>query len=232
MIFRRDPQKKLDRKLVKAAMAGNADETLRLLEAGANPNVPYHYAGCALFAAAYNGDHEGYLRTIDILLAHGAEVDARNSVNCTALMGAADKGNLRAVQALLAAGADRELRGRDRNALDWAMTSGNAELIALLQAKPAEPAVEGPDEVILRRRVGNRLLEEVFDFAGRERITFVRKDEESPVEAVSRDGFSAIDDRGRLREAFRRYAQKGGSVPESEIFSEVLAKPCLPRKDP
>ncbi len=225
-----NPQRRLDKKLIKAAAKGNAPEVIRLLDAGANVNAQFTYQAPPLFAAAYSGDTDGHHQTIEILLARGAEVDQRNGVNCTALMGAANRGHFRAAQLLLDAGADRSLRGRDRDALGWALMSGNPELIAFLQQKPPEPTVEGPQEVVLRRTLGNRTMEEIFDFAARERITLIRNGEDGPVEAVTRDGFSAIEDRARLREAFVLYVKKGGSGDEASVLGDALAKPKHPHK--
>jgi hypothetical protein len=225
-----NPQRRLDKKLVKAAERGNVPEVIRLLDAGANVNGQHSFYNPPLFAAAYAGDTDAHRQTVEVLLARGAEVDQRNSVECTALMGAANQGHFGIAQILLAAGADRSLRGRDKDALGWALTSGSPEMIALFQQKPAEPVVEGPQEIVLRRPLGNRLMEEVFDFAARERITLIRKGEDGPVEAVTRDGFSDIEDRSRLREAFALYVKKGGTADEAAVFGDLLAKPKHPHK--
>lgn len=223
-----NPQKRLDKKLVKAAAKGDARDVLRLLDQGANPNARL-FSGPALFAAAYGGDTDGHHQVVELLLARGAEVDTRNGVSCTALMGAASRGHIRAVQLLLAAGADKNMYGRDKNALDWAMTSGSPAMIFMLQEKPpeviAEPRAETPQEVVFRRPLGNRLLEEIFDFTANERITLIRKGEDGPVEAVTRNSFSEIDDRARLREAFEACVKQGGHPDEHAVFTGILPKP-------
>ena len=140
-------------------------------------------------------------------------------------------GNIGAVELLLKAGADREMRGRDRNALDWAMLSGSPETIYLLQKPVARHYEESPDEIVLQKPFGNRVIEEVFNFASKERMTLVRDGQDGPVEAVTRQNFSEIHDRQTLREAYDKYVAKGGKVQESEIFPEVLVKIKPPAKD-
>lgn len=226
-----NPQRKLEKKLVAAARTGDVKQVASLLDQGANVNTEVSPGGPPLFAAAYGGNSDSHLQVIEMLLAHGATVDARNGVKCTALMGAANRGHVAAVKRLLAAGADRELRGRNNNnTLDWAMMSGKPEMIMFFHEKQPEPVVENPQDVVFRRPMGNRVLEEVFDFSARERITLIRKGEDGPVEAVTRDGFASIEDRGRLREAFDAYVKRGGVASEEEVFSECLAKPRAPRK--
>jgi hypothetical protein len=142
-------------------------------------------------------------------------------------MGAANRGHIHAARLLLAAGADATMLGRDKDALGWALTSGSPDMILLLQKKP-EPVVESPQDVVFRRPLGNRVLEEIFDFAARERITLIRKGDDGPVEAVTRDSFTAIEDRARLREAFDAYVKRGGAASEEYVFAEHLAKPKPP----
>ena len=227
-----DPQKKLDKNLVKAAEKGDVQEVNRLLDSGAHVNACTSGGGPPVFHAAYAGDTDAHHQVIETLIARGADVNIRNSVACTALMGAANRGNVGAARLLLAAGADSTMRGRGKDALDWALTSGNPEVIALLERKPKppEPVVENPQDVVFRRPLGNRIMEEVFDFTARERITLIRKGEDGPVEAVTRDSFISLEDRSRLREAFEIYTQRGGAATEQDIFVECLAKPRQPLK--
>jgi ankyrin repeat protein len=226
------PQKKLDKKLVKAAEKGDVLEVIRLLDAGANVNAQSSFRNPPLFAAAYAGDSDGHLQVIEVLIARGADVNARNSVACTPLMGAAYCGHVGAARRLLAAGADPEMRGREKNALEFALSSGSPDMILLLQKKPEAPApvAANPQDVVFRRPLGNRLMEEVYDFEARERITLIRNGEDGPVEAVTRDSFTSIEDRARLREAFDLYAKRGGNLTEEDVFVEHLSKPKPPAK--
>jgi hypothetical protein len=231
-MFGGNPQRKLDKKLVKAAEKGDVREVNILLDAGANVNACTSTWGPPVFAATYAADDDAHHQVIETLIARGADVNIRNGVSCTALMGAANRGHVRAAQLLLAAGADASMRGRGKDALDWALTSGSPEVIALLERKPVPepPVVESPQDVVFRRPLGNRVLEEIFDFSARERITLIRKGEDGPVEAVTRDGFTSLEDRTRLREAFDIFTKRGGVLSEEDIFAETLAKPKPPLK--
>lgn len=224
-----NPQKRLNKKLVEAAKNGDVRETTRLIDASAEINQPGEDG--PLFMAAYAGDTDAHHQVVELLISKGAEIDVLNSVGCTPLMGAANRGNIGAVELLLEAGADRALRGRGRNALDWAMLSGSPETIYLLQKPVGRHYEENPDEVVLSHAYGNRVIEEVFNFASKERMTLVRDGQDGPVEAVTRQNFSEIHDRQSLRAAFDKYVAKGGKVQESEIFPEVLVKIKPPAKD-
>lgn len=224
-----DPQKKLDKKLTEAATKGNVREVTRLIDAGAKIDQPD--IDGPLFMAAYAGDSDAHHQVVELLLAKGAQIDILNSVGCTPLMGAANRGNLGAVELLLEAGADPALKGRGRNALDWAMTSGSPDTIRRLQKEAPKPYVETADEVVMSHAFGNRVIEEVFNFASKERMTLVRDGANGPVEAVTRQNFSEIHDRQSLRAAYDKYVAKGGKVEESEIFPEVLVKIKPPAKD-
>ncbi|HTO81056.1 MAG TPA: ankyrin repeat domain-containing protein, partial [Methylomirabilota bacterium] len=64
-------------------------------------------------------------RVLDLLLAHGAPLDAADNRGRTALMIAAERGHPEVIAALLAAGADRALRDHDgKTALDLATADG------------------------------------------------------------------------------------------------------------
>lgn len=214
-------QDRVNTRLIKAAQKGDVKEAIKALDAGAQINIPG--IDGALFSAAYYGNSDGHRQIIEILLARGAEIDIRNTLNCTPLMGAANQGNVESVRLLLANGADPNLTGRDKNAFQWALTSGSEDTIYLLQPKP-ERRPDNPNEVTILHNIGNRTIEEVFNFSSKERITFVRSGPDGPVEAVTRQNFKDIADRQALRDAFDKYIAKGGQAEESEVFPEVLVK--------
>ncbi|MBI1215997.1 MAG: hypothetical protein GC185_09290 [Alphaproteobacteria bacterium] len=223
-----DKQKSLNKRLCKAATAGDVQKVEELLEQGAEINQPR--TDGPLFSAAYAKDSPSHHAVIRLLLARGAEVDIRNSVNCTPLMGAANKGNPVCARLSLEAGADRNLVGRDRDALGWAMLSGSAETVVLMQRGLEEaetPAPEGEDEVTTRRALGDRTLEEIFNFRARERISLIRKGETGPVEALTRESFDRVADPSVIRAAYRQYVEKGGTLPESHVFPGLLQKSSL-----
>jgi ankyrin repeat protein len=62
----------MDFPIQKAAAYGDTDEIIRLLQAGANINEPDENGNMALHNAAWNG----HVETVQVLLNHGADVNA------------------------------------------------------------------------------------------------------------------------------------------------------------
>lgn len=206
------PQEALDKALVRAAAQGKAELVASLLHQRANPDAGAD-ASPALFAAAA-GNHAACIR---LLLGAGAKVDVTNSKGSTPLMVAAFNANLKALRLLLDAGADRGLKNRDgADALSFAKTRAAPEAIALLN--------ETADEIIQRSRLGDRMLEEIFNFRTLERISLVRKGADQPIEALYRESFTHIEDLPALREAFQTHRQRGGKRTVEDVFPHRLDK--------
>lgn len=91
-----------------------------LIDKGANVNAPDEYFGSALIAATLGAS----LPNVKVLLENGAKstVNAQHpDTGATALMIAADRGNVNIVEVLLDAGADPSLKDRKgKTALDYA----------------------------------------------------------------------------------------------------------------
>jgi Ankyrin repeats (3 copies)/Ankyrin repeat len=89
--------------LHRAAMAGEPGRVRELIEAGANVNVRQRkFRGTPLQYAA----HKGHGDTVQVLLDHGAAVDARDANERTPLIWASMGGHGDVIERLLAAGAD------------------------------------------------------------------------------------------------------------------------------
>lgn len=213
-------QDALDRALLKAAGQGRADMVSILLRQGARAD-----AGAgeipAIFSAAL-GNHTECMRR---LLEAGADINARNSKGSTPLMAAAFHGHLQATEFLVDAGADRFLRNKEgTDALGFAKLRGFAEIIAALSSDP--------NQITHVSRIGDRLLEEVFNFRTLERISFVRKDAGQPVEALYRESFARIENLSALRKAFEQHRARGGTRSEQDVFPNVLSKKPALRRGP
>ena len=208
----------LDDELSKACKNGNLAMAQELVRQGADISSS-HSGSPPLFRAA----HSGHAEVVRWLLKKGADVNGRNSVGSTALMGA-EQGKLDCVEALLEAGADKTPKNEHGlTARDYAVRNNRGSILATLD--------RNPDEVVFSWRVNDRTLQEVFNFAHKERVTLIRKSADGPVEAVTRESFSEITDRAKLREAFEKYRSKGGTRTEEEVFSsgDILRKPRLGR---
>lgn len=146
--------------LLRAARAADIPAMKLLLEHGAHVDLPTVNGSTPLMAAtgigAFSRDTRGRYKTVDqaneaaqLLIAHGADVNARDRQGQTALHGAAQWGWNPVVETLAANGAD--LRAKDaqgRTALDLAAgTSSNA---GRASSTPRRPETEA----LLRRLMG------------------------------------------------------------------------------
>ena len=122
--------------LVYAAARGFDDVVRRLLDAGVDVNA---HAGNELTPLMWAAGHDEGVgaaavdRVVDVLLTHGAALDATDNRGRTALMIAAALGDGSTVALLLQRGADRTLKDKDgKTALDLA---ANDEVRERLKAK-------------------------------------------------------------------------------------------------
>ena len=219
-------QKRLDVKLADAASAGNIREIAALLDAGANIEMKKasRWGDTPLGVAA----HKGHLPAVKLLLDRGADIEAKDQTGLTPLVNAIYNGHADVIVELLNRGADKYMQNdRGLNAVDAAKKK-NARIRGLLGIKDEAPPVNlavaaDPDEVTLKRKLGDKVLEEVFNFSARERISLLRAGLEGPVEAMTRESFDALGERV-LRRAFDEYAGAGGKIPEAEVFPASIAK--------
>lgn len=183
----------------------------------------------ALFEAAASGD----VAKARALVEKGADVNTRKFLTgFVPLHSAAYRGDRAMVEFLLEKGANKKLHGgSDRGATDaagWARRGGYDSLADLIKngpPPPPPPPVVKVDEVVFKRILNGRVVEEIYDFVDRERTTFIRKEEGGPVEAVTRDSFANLGNREKLREAFNLHVARGGKTEESALFPATLQKP-------
>jgi cytohesin len=111
-----------------------------LLDAGVDVNQKIAWSVTALYSAASGGHKE----VVELLLAHGADVNEKNTptTKLTALHVAAIEGYKEIVEVLLAAGADVNVKTgyyyNKRTAAELAMEENHNELVRLLIVKGAD----------------------------------------------------------------------------------------------
>jgi quinoprotein dehydrogenase-associated probable ABC transporter substrate-binding protein len=104
-----------------------------LIEAGVDVN---HAAGTGGYTPLMLASTAGSEETVELLLKHGAKVNAKNSGGITALMIVAANNQSKIAAALLAAGADAAAKSDDgRTALSIAQANNSDALVKLLQSK-------------------------------------------------------------------------------------------------
>jgi ankyrin repeat protein len=139
--------------LFAAIQRGDRDFVRELLDLGAPADAHFKDAsstlGAAIDGAANNGGAD-YARIVDLLLAHGANVNRRLPDGRTPLFAAAESGDLRILTALLDRGARVNELVLDDTALDAAEQNGHQPSARVLHArggrrapKPSMPAGSG-----------------------------------------------------------------------------------------
>lgn len=196
--------------VINAAKAGNVADLAALLKSGESPDaIGEGYS--ALDWAVYDNKVEA----ARLLLDHGADINARGSSGVTPLMTAASRGHVESVRLLLDRGADRQLQNSSGQSALALVNKGSA-VYALLS--------ETPEEVIYFHPVADRVMQEVYSFTLRERITLLRKSEDGDVEAIQRERFEELKDKSALRRAFDEHRKRGGKLEESDVFADTIAK--------
>ena len=89
--------------LRKAARSGNAAQLRGLLEAGRNPNASHEH-GISGWTPLHSAAGEGEAACVELLLQHGAHIDAADSEGVTALHRAASGDHVACAKLLLAHG--------------------------------------------------------------------------------------------------------------------------------
>jgi general secretion pathway protein A len=121
--------------LIDVASQGDQQEALRLLEAGAQPNVPDERGWTALMMATLHG----HTSVVQLLLKKGATVNLSNSTGGTALMMAALQGQDSILQLLLDNGASVNTQdAKGWTALMYAARNGYASTVEVLLSRGAE----------------------------------------------------------------------------------------------
>jgi ankyrin repeat protein len=156
-----DAKKDAEAPLAAAARLGHTDTALRLLAAGANPNVEDSRHFLALMRAAKHGD----AALARALVAAGAKLEAKTRFEeWPALLVAASEGHEEVVRLLLDAGANvNALKGR---ALSAAAGSGNPRVVEILVAGGIDVKPEGKDALLTAVEAGSASVARALLAAG------------------------------------------------------------------
>ncbi|KZZ84090.1 M48 family metallopeptidase [Bacillus sp. SJS] len=115
--------------LFKAAEEGNAEEAMKLIEEGADPNEQNKIGETTLIGAVYGGDPE----MVTLLLENGADPKIEDEYGYIPLTTAAELENVEIAKLLLEAGSDPNHENGDGETIfDIAQKTGNEEFLELL----------------------------------------------------------------------------------------------------
>jgi hypothetical protein len=130
--------------LRRSSLEGNAADVQALLDAGVNVDSGAGLSDSALYFAVFSGcgakqgETEGLIRTVDVLLAAHADVTRKDDNGNTVLMRAAQMCGPKIVAALIAAGSDPNVaNGSGMNPLAMALLMGHPDSAEVLASKGA-----------------------------------------------------------------------------------------------
>ena len=133
-----------DEDFIQLCRSASAARIAKALREGASPNAESDkdYTTPIIAAARANADHDA----VRVLLDAGANVDAQDSADMSALMYAARRGSAAVVRTLLGAGADRSLRDKSGHDALWhARQSKGKSKTAIVRALSQQPASPGDE---------------------------------------------------------------------------------------
>lgn len=132
-------QQQLDSMFIEAVRAGQADKVKKYMAEGANPSVSLGWQNETALGLSLE---KGHREIFDMVLAAGADPNAKSGYYSTPFLVAAGKGDVAAVEAMLEKGAKIDTRGDNGNtALVLAVAAANKPLVDLLLEKGAKPDV-------------------------------------------------------------------------------------------
>jgi len=133
-----------------AAREGRIASIDALLDAGADPDILDD--GPNGWTALHHAIHRDQTAALEDLLDRGADFEQASRYGETPLMLAAEEGQPRLVQLLLAAGADPRVTNGDRSLLSYALRGGNAACVRAV--RKAAPEI----------RVGSNIVDRLAQF--------------------------------------------------------------------
>lgn len=197
--------------LAESVRDGERAAALRLIEGGAEVDVPASDGSTALLWAVHQVDHE----LVQALLARGADPDVRNVLGASPLAEAVQLGDARLVRMLLDAGADPDLGNADGQTP--LMTAAGLGLLPIVQA-----LVEAGAEVNARERFRGQTALMWAAGAGHDEVSgyLIARGAEVDVRAAVNDWGNQITSEPRAQ-----YRPAGGHTPCCLRYAQV-ARPA------
>jgi ankyrin repeat protein len=203
-----------------------------LLQSGCN--VSTHNPGSSGWTALhYAAAHSEKEAVIQLLVKKGAGVDTLDDEGRTPLHSAADWSKFPSVKALVANGANANIRdNRGNRPEDLAKSNSRDGIANFLQEKTA-PAVAvkagwqltAPDEIIFtaEKAAAGYCLTEIFNFNSRI-YTQIARNLKSGAESQTVRFFDEFPDKKILEQAHQHLLQLGGKAAAAVIYSAILNK--------
>ncbi len=176
------------------------------------------------------------LKIVELLLDADADVNFQGKFQRTPIMAAIKFGTKEICELLIARGADpRVCDYFGENAFDICGIRGSWLSSYVSPEQKAEMAAEQAALERARSRIqftdniNGKLVQETYCFDTRECVTFVREDENAPVEAILREPFANIQTRPNLKVAFDQHVSLGGALTHADVFvgASIQAIPSL-----
>jgi ankyrin repeat protein len=201
----------LDKALRTACEQGDISAAEKLIAEGANINPTDAQSPLVYAVSAGKADCARWL------IAHGAEVNLQSGDAANALHCAGFYGQLECARLLVDAGADlNAVYAKGKTAAQVARDQKHPEVAEFLELHP--------NLLSFTRALGNRVVEEIYDFRDRERVTLLRQCVGGAVETMQRETFSALAETPALRRAFEEHRRRGGTLAEEATPLQLPGK--------
>lgn len=205
--------------LIAAAWRGQAEVVRLLLDRGAKIEAVNAIRDTALNIAVQNGNAD----TVKLLLERGAALDTPDEAGRTPLGNAVhfkrgEMITLIAAHVLQREAAAREALRKLAEGEDAARKQAAEQRAALEREAARRTQKEYAEVVVFTQKIGDLVLEDAFNFASFERLTFVRKGPGGDVQSMARQSFQEMGNQQLLRRAFQEHVKRGGTAEECDVF--------------
>lgn len=200
-----------------AARSNDVAAMAAIVASGVSVDAMYSNHSALVWAA-----NDGKIDAVRWLLDNGATVDIRTGDGqWTPLMVAAVMDHPAIVDLLLERGAKPDVKNHvGRTLVEVLIERGKPQMAKYI----AERIMPDPREVAYFHPVADLTMQEIYNFALKERITILRKGRDGDAQAIQREHFSTLAEKSALRRAFEEHQRRGGKVTEADITADALPK--------